>query len=231
MNTGKKGGGRDVIVSLVEAAQTITGNGTTTLEDGKWYIATEKAATGSGVDDFLPGRPFKGSDDITPAVGDTVIELTDFWEKKHIVGFANSKSLTLSKSSFDVTTDWDEYYAKQTEEQVEITGSFDGYKINGIVDEETSIVKLNRQFTDIVIQTAEGNQTLERTNEDLYFAFIYQKTAPKTGDTVDITFTPAVVTSNAESSQYSSGNTQNISFEGTSYSEFGAMPSKAVVVY
>jgi len=231
-STYKKVGGRDVIVSLVEVAQTLTGDGSTvTLTKGKWYIPNSKAASGSAIDTFELNIPFLAKSDITLESGDVVLELTDFWDKNYIIGFANSKSLSFSKSSFDVTTDFDDYYDKMTEEQVELSGSFEGFKLLKATDKETAIVKVNREFTNITIQTDEGEEVLTRTNKKLYLAFVYSKTKPTTGDTIDITFTPVSLTSNAENSSYGSGTTQNISFEGNSYSEFGALPAKAVVVY
>ena len=228
----KKSGGRDVIVSLVESVSTIEGDGTSSsLEVGKWYSATSKATTGSAIEAFKIGRPFYAKTAITLEVGDDVVELTDFWAKENIVGFANSKSLSFSKSSFDTTVDWDDYYDKITEEQVEVTGSFDGFKLLGITDEDSAVMKVNRAFTDITIQTATEDKVLERTNDVMYLAFCFSKSAPKAGDTINITFTPVSLTSNAESSQYSSGNTQNISFEGSAKSTFGAVTSKSVAVY
>ena len=232
MTNYKKGGGRDVIVSLVESAASIVGDGTTeSLEIKKWYVPTAKAEISSAIDEFLVGRPFMAKEATVLAVGDTVEELTDFWLKNNIVGFANSKSLSFSKASFDTTVDWDDYYDKITEEQVEVSGSFDGFKLLGITDETSSIMKVNRAFTDIVVQTADTNTTLVRTNEVFYLAFCYSKNTPKVGETIDITFIPVSLTSNAENSAYSSGHTQNISFEGSNKSVFGAVTSKSVAVY
>ena len=227
----KKSGGRDVIVSLVESTATITGDGTTSLEVGKWYVATSKATTSSGIDAFKIGRPFMAKTAISLAEGDNVEELTDFWDKTNIVGFANSKSLSFSKSSFDVTTDGDDYYDKITEEQVEVSGSFDGFKYLGVTSEDSAITKINRIFTDITIQTSEGDKVLERENKALYLVFLFSKTLPKSGDILDATFVPVYLTSNAENAAYSSGNTQNISFEGAESSEFGGVTAKSVVEY
>lgn len=228
----KKSGGRDVLVSLVEKVAELAGDGSTTsLTVGTWYVATSKAESSSAIDDFKVGIPFLAKTAITLETGDDVVELTDLWGAKQVIGFSNSKSLSFSKSSFDVTTDSDDFYDKITEEQVEISGSFDGFKLLGVQDEDNAIVKLNRQFTDVLIQDGTTDKVLERTNEVLYLAFLYKKGKPSTGDTVDISFTPVNITSGAESSSYGSGNTQNISFEGANSSDFGALPAKAVVTY
>lgn len=228
----KKSGGRDVIVSLVESAASITGDGTaSTLEVGKWYVATSKATTASGIEEFKIGRPFMAKTAISLAEGDNVEELTDFWDKTNIVGFANSKSLSFSKSSFDVTTDGDDYYDKITEEQVEVSGSFDGFKYLGVTSEDSAITKINRIFTDVTVQTADGDKVLERENKALYLAFLFSKTKPKTGSILDVTFVPVYLTANAENASYGSGNTQNISFEGAESSDFGGVTSKSVVEY
>lgn len=231
-STYKKGGGRDVIVSLVESVATITGDGTITLEAGKWYVPTA-IADGSEISDFKIGRPFMAKEGYILSVGDSAEELTDFWLKDNVIGFANSKSLSFSKNSFDVTVDYDETYDKITETQVEVSGSFDGFKLLGITSEDNAIAKVNRHFSDIVLQTADGNTTLEKTNDIEYLAFVYSKTKPKTGDVLDVTFVPVSLTSNAENSAYSSGHTQNISFEGSSKAPNcgDAVTSKSVVVY
>jgi len=231
-STYKKGGGRDVIVSLVESVATITGDDTATLEVKKWYVATE-IAEGSELSDFKVGRPFMAKEAITLSAGDSVEELNDFWTAENIVGFANSKSLSFSKNSFDTTVDYDETYDKITETQVEASGSFDGFKLLGVTSEDNAVVKLNRHFSDIVLQTATENIVLEKNNDIEYLAFVYSKTKPVTGDVLDVTFIPVSLTSNAENSAYSSGHTQNISFEGSSKAPNcgGAVLSKSVVVY
>ena len=232
--TWTKGGGRDVIVSVVKAVgSTLVGDGSTVaLEDGKFYVASAIAESSAFETGVKVGRPFRAVGSTTLSVGDKAVELTNLWEESRIAGMANSKSLNFSRSTFDGTTDFDDYTDKISEDQVEISGSFDGFKLLGIFPEDSAIVDINRQFTNVDVEAADGSiVSIDRSNDKLYLAFIYQKTAPVAGDVVDITFVPCTLSSNGESSSYGSAHTQNVAFEGTSFSDFGAIPSKLTVTF
>lgn len=231
--TWTKGGGRDVIVSVVKNVQTLTGDGTSVaLEVGKFYIATAKADVSAFDSGVTLNRPFRATAATTLEDGDVAIELSDLWEESRIAGMANSKSLTFSKSTFDATTDFDDYTDKISEDQVEISGSFDGFKLLGVFPEDSAITDINKQFTNIDVEAADGTITsIDRCDDKLYLAFIYQKTEPVAGETVDITFVSCVLSSDGESSSYGSAHTQNVSFEGTAFSDFGAVPSKLTVTF
>lgn len=228
-----KNSGRDVIVTLFKIGATLEGALTDgdSLAIGKYYFIKSLGTSTALPAGLKVGLMFYSYAATSLAVGDSVIEVSDPWDTMRTIGFANSKDLSFSKTTYDATVDYDEFVDTQTEDKVDMSGSFNGFKLINWKVVDSAVTESNAQFIDNIIQSPEGTEVVTRKNEILLLGFIYSKEVPLPGATVDMTVVPCVLTGNSEGSAYGNATTQNMTFTGTARSADGAIPCKLTITY
>lgn len=221
-----KSGGRDVIVSLItESAALTTGS---TVKGGYYAVktvATSSSALPSGLE---PGMVFCSQTAITLASGDSVIPLSDPWSSANMIGFANSKDLSQTKTTFDCTTDADEDSDQRSDGIVARSGNINGIKLNN--DEGTSAsYKLAAQFIDTVRQTADSIDVESHSTPIVLLAFVYTKTKVS-GNMHEVVFLPAMLSSDGESSSYGAATTRQMAYVGCAATDAGTKPTRVIAL-
>ena len=225
-----KSGGRDVVVvSLTETE-------VTAVEKGHFYSVVSKKRSESQLPaGIIAGKVFLAEEAIPSLSGeDKVIDLGTIWDADGkiphtvLVGFANSKDLSQTKSTFDATTDGDDDSDQRSDGLVSRSGNFNGIKYNNEHVADSASAKLAARFIDTVEQTAEGITVTEASTPIDLIAFIYAKAKPLPGNRVEIIFLPCILSTDGESSSYNNATTRNIAFVGCAATDKGTKPHRGV---
>ena len=221
----KKSTGREVWAMLLDEASEVT---TGKLSAGRLYGVKAKASSGSGipsgigVGDVLFGQT---GIDVTLVSGDVVIDFGNPFEEEKLIGFARSKDITRTKNTVDLTVDGDlsDCGDVRVDPIVSVSGSINGYKVNGLPATSASR-KIDAMFSKQIIQSSDGTfTTIEKSDEVAIIALIYIKDL-RADNSVDIDIVPCVFTSNGDSTDYGSATSKSTAFTGCSSSAKGILP-------
>ncbi len=221
----KKSTGREVWAMLLdETTEVTTGN----LSANHLYGIKAKASSDSGLPSGLEvGDVLFGQTGVTVtlASGDIVIDLGDPFDEDKLIGFARSKDITRTKNTVDMTCDGDlsDYGDVRIDPIVAVSGSINGYKVNGL-GATTASRKIDAMFSKQIIQASDGTfTTVEKSDEIALIALIYIKDL-RADNSVDIDIVPCVFTSNGDSTDYGSATSKSTAFTGCASSAKGILP-------
>lgn len=221
----KKSTGREVWAMLLDETTEVT---TGTLTANHLYGIKAKASSGSGLPSGLEvGDVLFGQNgiDVTLVSGDIVIDLGDPFNEDNLIGFARSKDITRTKNTVDMTVDGDlsDYGDVRIDPIVSVSGSINGYKVNGL-DATTASRKIDAMFAKQIIQASDGTvTTVEKSDEIALIALIYIKDL-RSDNSVDIDIVPCVFTSNGDSTDYGSATSKSTAFTGCASTPKGILP-------
>lgn len=221
----KKSTGREVWAMLLDETTEVT---TGKLSANHLYGIKAKASSGSGLPSGLEvGDVLFGQNgiDVTLVTGDIVIDLGDPFNEDNLIGFARSKDITRTKNTVDMTVDGDlsDYGDVRIDPIVSVSGSINGYKVNGL-DATTASRKIDAMFAKQIIQASDGTvTTVEKSDEIALIALIYIKDL-RSDNSVDIDIVPCVFTSNGDSTDYGSATSKSTAFTGCASTPKGILP-------
>ena len=160
----------------------ITGNGTTTLEKGKFYVATAIAETGSGFPQgVVKGRIFVGNGTSAPTENDKYFELTLISQCD-----VTSASVEFTNDEIDVTTLCDEI-RKYRSGFTDASGSIEGITTLDLTESTIS------KFVSVQKQDAQGAITVIEKNDDVLILALELNKVDNSDADRAIFFTPAVL--------------------------------------
>ena len=160
----------------------ITGNGTTTLEKGKFYVATAIAETGSGFPQGVKvGRVFVGNGTSAPTENDRYFELTLISQCD-----VTSASVEFDNDEIDVTTLCDDI-RKYRSGFTDASGSLEGLTTLDLTESTIS------KFVSVQKQDAQGAITVIEKNDDVLILAIELNKIDNSDADRAIFFTPAVL--------------------------------------
>lgn len=154
---------RNAIVYNFSLGDEVSGNGTTSLEKGKYYLITAMASTSGFPSGAKVGMTIVGNTTITPATGDKYKVYST--EKECDV---RSVSLNFEAEELDIGTICDDInrYAKG---MVDLSGT-----IEGILTVNKS-EKWVSQFVDVVKQTSSAIEVTEQNDDKLLLDAVFNK--------------------------------------------------------
>lgn len=206
---------RDGRQSLVYLVTPKTGSVSTTLTAGKFYWITGMAATGSKFEGLKVGHAFYASSEVTLTSGDTAVEMTF-----DMLGFATSKSLSMSKNATDVTADKDESSNFAPDGMVAVSGTVNGY--DWVEEGFTAISKIKTMFNDYIDFTGSSVTVHEGDYKSkCCLAFFWDLRGAKDGDIMDVDFLPSIITGLDHDSSYQSGQTMDLTIQGCATDDEG----------
>ena len=160
----------------------ITGNGTTTLEKGKFYVATAIAETGSGFPQgVVKGRIFVGNGTSAPTENDKYFELTLISQCD-----VTSASVEFTNDEIDVTTLCDEI-RRYRSGFTDASGSIEGITTLDLTESTIS------KFVSVQKQDAQGAITVIEKNDDVLILALELNKVDNSDADRAIFFTPAVL--------------------------------------
>lgn len=176
--------GKDGKVFLATKGAEVTGDGTTKLAKGSFYIPTVILASGSGFPaNAKVGVVLVGDGTSAPKATEKYIPLTNAPQCD-----ITSASVEFSKGEIDITTLCDDIM-KYAAGMTEATGSLEG--ITTLGKSEPFIAK----FVDVQKQAANGTITTTAQNDDVVIVALELNKADSSDADVAYFFTPAVITS------------------------------------
>lgn len=176
--------GKDGKVFLATKGAEATGDGTTKLTKGSFYIPTVILATGSGFPaNAKVGVVLVGDGTSAPKATEKYIPLTNAPQCD-----ITSANVEFTKGEIDITTLCDDIM-KYAAGMTEATGSLEG--ITTIGKSEPFIAK----FVDVQKQAANGTITTTAQNDDVVIVALELNKADSSDADVAYFFTPAVITS------------------------------------
>ena len=171
-----------------------------------------------GTKDFVGGKvnaPYIVTSDITLTDGECVKC------SAHFIGMATDKSVNKSKSTSEVTCDFDAAKNFVVDPAIDLSGSISlMYSVDGKGYASTFI---KQRFGAVDIYSASGSiETLESAvNEKDLLLFAWNARDAKASDNVEFEIIPALITSLDHSSSYGSPQSMNINFTGNASDENG----------
>lgn len=200
-----------------------TGN---TLPKGTICYITEKASTDSVFGKTPVNRPFMANTDITLKTGDKCVIYEPFF-----LGQATEKSLESSKTSTDITMDYDASQNQMTDGIVQRSGSVSGMNIVESVSLKSGVNILKTRFSSITEIAADGSVDYKeaQTTEKDILMIIWNGRNAKEGEILDIDILPVLFTSESKSGSYNSPQGLNYNFSSLSSDEDGREPGKLQV--
>lgn len=176
--------GKDGKVYLATKSAVITGDGTTTLTKGNFYVPLNILATSSGFPAGVKkGVVFVGDGTSKPKATETYISLTNAPQCD-----VTSASVDFSKTDIDITTLCDDIM-KYATGMSELEGSLEG--ITTLGKSEPFIAK----FVDVQVQSSTGAATTTEQNDDIVIVVLELNKADSTDADLAYFFAPAVITS------------------------------------
>lgn len=189
----------------------------TSIAIGDFIVVTAKGKT-SVFDSYDLNRPFFAMEAFVPAEGDEVYKIPLYF-----LGQATGKNLSHSKSTTDVTMDYDEKSNSVTDGTVSSSGSISGLFITEkIVDgADTGVNILKSRFKTIVQIDASGNVVKKEasTTEKDILVLCWNLRNAKEGDLLDIDIVPALITGLSLGGEYGSSQSFNIDYTGNASDE------------
>lgn len=184
------------------------GEEATTLKKGVWYAITAKASSSSKFGNLDVGDLyFCSKDESALSSGDKAVPM-----KKLFLGQAQSKTLSESKSTSDVTCDKDKSTNNTCNGIVSASGTINGYDLIDTA-EESGINYIRTLFNDVVTYKngVPTKKTADRTAKTLLL-FVWDARDAEEGDLVSCDVAPSIITEKSRDSQYNSPQTMNLSF-------------------
>lgn len=175
--------GKDGKVFLASKGTVTTGDGTTALTKGGFYVAVEIGTTSGFPANSQKGVVFVGDGVSKPTTGDKYIELTNTPQCD-----ITSASVDFSKSEIDITTLCDEIM-KYATGMTELQGNLEG--ITTLGKSEPFIAK----FVDVQKQSSTGAITVTEQNDDVVIVALELNKSDSSDADVAYFFAPAVLTS------------------------------------
>lgn len=176
--------GKDGKVYLATKSAVITGDGTTTLTKGNFYVPLNILETASGFPaGVTKGVVFVGDGVSKPKATETYISLTNAPQCD-----VTSASVEFSKSDIDITTLCDDIM-KYATGMTEATGTLEG--ITTLGKSEKFIAK----FVNVQVQSSTGAATATAQNDDIVIVALELNKKDSTAADVAYFFAPAVITS------------------------------------
>ena len=176
--------GKDGKVFLASKGAVVTGDGTTTLTKGNFYVPLNILESGSGFPTGVTkGVVFVAAGTETPAATETYINLSLAPQCD-----VTSASVEFSKSDIDITTLCDDIM-KYATGKTEANGSLEG--ITTLGKSEPFIAK----FVDVQVQDNTGAITTTEQNDDVVVVVLELNKADNSDADVAYFFAPAVLTS------------------------------------
>lgn len=176
--------GKDGKVYLATKSAVVTGDGTTTLTKGNFYVPLNILATSSGFPaGVTKGVVFVGDGTSKPKATETYISLTNAPQCD-----VTSASVDFSKTDIDITTLCDDIM-KYATGMSELEGSLEG--ITTLGKSEPFIAK----FVDVQVQSSTGAATTTEQNDDIVIVVLELNKADSTDADLAYFFAPAVITS------------------------------------
>lgn len=138
----------------------------------------------------------------------------------HFIGMATDKSVNKSKTTSEVTCDFDAAKNYVVDPAIDLSGSISlMYSVDGKGYASTFI---KQRFGAVDIYSASGIETLESAvNEKDLLLFAWNARDAKASDNVEFEVIPALITSLDHSSSYGSPQSMNINFTGNASDENG----------
>lgn len=176
--------GKDGKVFLASKSSVVTGDGTTTLTKGAFYVPLNILSSSSGFPaGVTKGVVFVGDGTSKPKATETYISLTNAPQCD-----VTSASVEFSKSDIDITTLCDDIM-KYATGMTEANGTLEG--ITTLGKSEPFIAK----FVDVQVQNSTGAITTTAQNDDLVIVVLELNKADSSDADLAYFFAPAVITS------------------------------------
>lgn len=186
------------------------------VEKGKMYAVSGKAATSSVFGDLEVGDMFVATAALTLSGDDKAVLITP-----KFLGGATDKDLSSEKSTTEITCDKDAAENSICEGTVSSSGSITAYDL--LEEGETAANTIRQRFNKMVTYGSNGTPevgTKDRSAKDV-FIFLWDSRDLDTDSYVALDFVPALITSLAHGSSYGSGQTFSVNFTGTDTDEAG----------
>ncbi len=213
--------GRESIAFLLEPATAAA----TSLVAGDFAFVKAAKAGGSFVNVPL-NRPVLAVGAMAAAEGDLIAKCTAYF-----LGFATGKSLSSSKTTQDVTMDYDAKQNNIVSDNVAMSGSISGFAVTeSLADTHSAINIVKSRFNDIIENNA-GTITkrdASPTEKDI-IAILWNWRDCKVGDIVEIDVVAVLFSNLSTDASYQSGQSFNVDFTGNSGDENDYMSAKLQV--
>ena len=207
--------GRESIAFILEpAAAALTGSSATLAAGDFAFVLKAKA---SGAYDNIPARkPILAVGAMTGDTGDEIVKCTPYF-----LGFATGKSMSSSKTTQDVTMDYDEKINNIVSDAVAVSGSISGFAVTeSLADSYSAINMIKSRFGDIIenINGTITKKAANTTDKDI-LAIMWNWRDCKVDDFVEIDVVPALFSNLSVDAAYQSGQSFNVDFTGNSGDE------------
>ncbi len=213
--------GRESIAFILEPEAA----GVTSLVAGDFAFVT-KAKSGGAFASVPLNRPVLAVGAMAAAEGDLVAKCTAYF-----LGFATGKSKSSSKTTQNVTMDYDAKQNNIVSDDVAVSGSISGFAITeSLADTHSAINIIKSRFDDIIENNA-GTITTKMatpTEKDI-IAILWNWRDCKVGDLVEIDVVAALFSNLSVDGAYQSGQSFNVDFTGNSGDENDYMSAKLQV--
>lgn len=208
--------GRESIAFILEPASSALEGSAAVLAAGD--IAFVLAAAVGGNYAGVPARkPMIANAATTGTTGDKIVKTTAYF-----MGFANDKSKSDSKSTQDVTCDYDEKTNNVTDGQVSSSGSISGFAMTESVGSNFSALNIVKSRFGDIIEIGDSNaisvKAADTTNKDI-LAIFWNWRDCKVGDLLEVSILPVLFSNLNVSAQYSSGQSFSVDYTGNSGDE------------
>lgn len=217
--------GRESIAFILEPASSPLSGVSAILAAGDFAFVLKAVASGNY--DGIPARkPILAVGPMTGAAGDEIVKCTPYF-----LGFATGKNMSSSKTTQDVTMDYDEKVNNIVSDAVAVSGSISGFAITeSLADTYSAINIIKSRFGDIIENNA-GTITkkLANTTDKDIIAILWNWRDCKENDYVEIDVVPALFSNLSVDSAYQSGQGFNVDFTGNSGDENDYLGAKLQV--
>lgn len=207
--------GRESISFLLEPATTTLKDASATLAAGDFAFII-KAALTSAYKDIPERRPILASSAMTGVEGDEIAKCTPYF-----LGFATGKSKSASKTTQDVTMDYDNKQNNIISDNVAVSGSISGFAVTESLADEYSAINIIKSRFDDIIENDEGTITkkLASPTEKDIIAIFWNWRDCKVGDLIEIDVVAVLFSNLNTDAAYQSGQSFNVDFTGNSGDE------------
>lgn len=196
---------------LVKAAEKAT-----KMEEGRVYAIFAKGASTTIDENLQTHRAFYCNNPVA-----TLAEGDEVWEySPKFLGFANDKSMDMSKEVTEATCDKDKSTNYVMDGTVDLSLSISGLDLLGTSDSGLSL--LRQRFRDYLDTSGEAVEYIpaQTTIKD-FIMLVWDKKDATTGGTVGIDFAPGFVTSLNREASYNSPQSASFDFQGCDTTDDG----------
>lgn len=207
--------GRESIAFILEPASSSIKDSSAALVAGD--IAFVIAAANAGAYKDVPlRRPIIATGAMTGTTGDELVKTTAYF-----CGFATGKSKSASKTTQNVTMDYDNKQNNIVSDDVAVSGSISGFAITESLDDTHSAINIIKSRFDDIIENKAGAITVKAANpmEKDILAIFWNWRDCKVGDVVEVDIVAALFSNLSVDAQYQSGQSFNVDFTGNSGDE------------